>query len=459
MSRTPFDDRIFGGRLNMVYSNRSLRRTAMVVLGALLGIAASTACAKDQVIHAGHLLDGVGKSPRNQVSILIHDDRITGVEAGYIAPAGVEVIDLSTATVLPGLIDAHVHITSEFDGGNPIVEKVTRTGYDSAYISVGAASRTLEAGFTSVRDVGANTSLVVAMRNAIKAGRIPGPRMWVAGQPIGPTGGHGDVANGLDPELEHPHWRDALVDSPEAARRTVRALRRDGVDLIKIMPSGGVLSIGDNPDRQLMADDEIKAVVDTAHSLGLKVAAHAHGKIAIDRAVVLGVDSIEHGSFADAESYKLMKTHGTYLVPTLLVGDTAIKIAKAHPEQLNPSSAAKALQVAPILIKNLGDAYHAGVKIAFGTDEGLAPHGDNAKEFALMIQAGMTPSDAILAATAAGADLIGDSADIGSVQTGRYADIIAVAGDPLTDITELERVQFVMKGGVIYKADGKPTQP
>jgi imidazolonepropionase-like amidohydrolase len=381
------------------------------------------------------------------------------VQPGYVTPAGAEIIDLSNATVLPGLIDSHVHITSEFDGGNPLVEKVTRTGYDHAYISVGTAQRTLEAGFTTVRDVGGTTNLVVAMRNAIRAGRIAGPRMWVAGQPISPTGGHGDPANGLDPELTHPHWRDALVDSPEAARRTVRTLRRDGVDLIKIMPSGGVLSIGDNPDVQLMTDDEIKAVVDTAHSLELKVAAHAHGKIAIDRAVVLGVDSIEHGSYADAETYKLMKAHGTYLVPTLLVADTAIKIAKAHPEQLNPSAAAKALKVAPILRKNLGDAYHAGVKIAFGTDEGLAPHGDNAKEFALMVDAGMTPADAILAATAGGADLIGDSADIGSLQTGRYADIIAVAGDPLNDITELERVQFVMKGGVIYKAAGKPTRP
>jgi len=231
-------------------------------------------------------------------------------------------------------------------------------------------------------------------------------------------------------------------------------MRRDGVDLIKIMPSGGVLSIGDNPDAQLMTNDEITAVVETAHALGIKVAAHVHGKTAIHRAVVLGVDSIEHGSFADAESYKLMKAHGTYLVPTLLVGDTAIRIATAHPEQLNPSSAAKALKVGPVLVKNLGDAYRAGVKIAFGTDQSLAPHGDNGKEFALMIKAGMTPIDAIHAATAAGADLIGDSADIGSVQTGRYADIIAVA-----DITELERVQFVMKGGVVYKAGGTPTRP
>ncbi len=228
-----------------------------------------------------------------------------------------------------------------------------------------------------------------------------------------------------------------------------------GVDLIKIMPSGGVLSIGDNPDEQLMADDEIKAVVDTAHSLGLKVAAHAHGKTAIDHAIALGVDSIEHGSYADAESYKLFKAHGTYLVPTLLVADTVVQIAKTHPEQLNPSSAQKALTVAPRLLKNLGDAYHSGVKIAFGTDQGLAPHGTNAREFALMVKAGMTPMDAIRAATSSAADLIGDTADIGSVQPGRYADIVAVAGDPLADVTQLEHVQFVMKGGVVYKAGGQ----
>lgn len=435
-------------------------KTKLMLATALaMALAAAPALARDQVIHAGKLIDGVGKTPREKVSILIHDDRITGVEAGFVTPAGAEVIDLSAATVLPGLIDAHDHITSEFDGGNPVVEAVTGSTYDSAYVSVGAAWRTLQAGFTTIRDVGADNTLVIAMKKAIAKGVIPGPRMWVAGEPLGPTGGHGDAANGFDAELSHPGWTDNLIDSPEAARRTVRAFHRQGVDLIKIMPSGGVLSNGDNPNEQLMADDEIKAVVETAHSLGLKVAAHAHGKEAIDKAVVLGVDSIEHGSFADAESYRLMKAHGTYLVPTLLVGDTAMKIARAHPEQLNPSSAAKALRVGPVLLKNLGDAYHAGVKIAFGTDEGLAPHGDNGKEFALMVKAGMTPIDAILAATAGGSDLIGHPQDIGSVQTGRYADIIAVSGDPLADITELERVQFVMKGGVVYKSAGKPVRP
>jgi imidazolonepropionase-like amidohydrolase len=419
--------------------------------------AAGAASAKDVVIHAGRLIDGLGKTARSQVSILIHDDRITGVEAGFVNPPGAEVIDLGDATVLPGLIDAHVHITQGFHPGDPIHNAMTRTDFDDAIESTTYARDTLLAGFTSARDVGASTEVIVALKKAINKGVIPGPRLWVAGSPISPTGGHGDPANGLDPELEHPGWNNTIVDSPEAARRVVRMLHREGVDLIKILPSGGVMSIGDDPKLQLMADDEIKAVIDTAHALGIKVAAHAHGKAAIDKAIELGVDSIEHGSYADAESYKLFKAHGTYLVPTMLVGFKVYQHALTHPEELNPSTAAKALVIEPMLQKNLHDAYAAGVKIAFGTDTfGMSNHGENAQEFALMVKAGMTPMDAILAATAGGSDLIGDARDIGSVQAGRYADIIAVKGDPLEDVTRLEHVDFVMKGGVIYKAGGKP---
>ncbi|MBI1360458.1 MAG: amidohydrolase family protein [Alphaproteobacteria bacterium] len=414
------------------------------------------ALAKDIVVHAGKLFDGVSKTPQTNVSILIHDDRITDVRSGFVSPRGYDVIDLSKSTVLPGLIDCHDHITALFDGGNPIEEAVTWTRFDVALASPANARATLLAGFTTIRDVGGDVDIVVALKKAIAKGFVEGPRMFVAGPPLGPTGGHGDPANGLDPDLNNPFWALSQIDSPEEARKTVRTLRRDGVDLIKIMPSGGVLSIGDDPNQQLMADDEIKSVIDTAHSLGLKVAAHAHGKKAIDSAVRLGVDSIEHGSFADAESYKLMKEHGTYLVPTLLVGQTAADIATAHPEQLNPSSAKKALETVPHLQKNLHDAYTAGVKIAFGTDQGLAPHGTNAKEFALMVKAGMKPIDTIIAATSSAADLIGDTADIGSVQKGRYADLVAVNGDPLADVTQLEHVQFVMKGGEVYKQNGQP---
>lgn len=428
-------------------------RVFLVAVAAIL--LSQAAAAKDIVIHAGRLIDGVAAQPRNQVSVLIHDDRITDVQPGFVTPAGAEIIDLSHSTVLPGLIDCHVHITGQFDGGNPIAEQVTETRFDSAVKSTAYARATLLAGFTSVRDVGADTGVIVALKKAIARGIVPGPRLWVSGAPLGPTGGHTDPSTGFDPEISDPAWAQNIIDSAEAARKAVREHKKLGVDLIKIMPSGGVLSVNDDPNRQLMADDEIKAVVDTAHALGLKVAAHAHGKQAIDTAVRLGVDSIEHGSFADKESYSLMKEHGTYLVPTLLIAHAVYEVAKTHPEQLNPSSAQKALAVAPRIQKNLHDAYEAGVKIAFGTDQGLVPHGQNAKEFALMVAAGMSPMDAIIAATGSAAELIGDAQDIGSVRPGRYADIVAVDGDPLTDITQLQRVQFVMKGGSIYKQNGQ----
>ena len=432
-------------------------RGILMAAAAGMALAAGPAAAKDVVIHAGRLIDGTGKPARDKVSIVIHDDRITAVEDGFTAgPKGAEVIDLATSTVLPGLIDDHVHITQSFHKGDPIHTAMTRTDADDTIDGVNNARATLMAGFTSIRDVGSDTHVVVALKRSIAAGVIPGPRMWVAGTPLGPTGGHGDAANGLDPELEHPGWKDNLIDSPEAARRTVRRLKREGADLIKIMPSGGVMSIGDDPKLQLMEDDEIKAVIETAHSLGMKVAAHAHGKLAIDHAIALGVDSIEHGTYADAESYKLFKAHGTYFVPTMLVGAKVYEHAKAHPEDLNPSTVEKTMTVVPYMQKNLHDAYAAGVKIAFGTDTfGMSRHGENAQEFAIMVRAGMTPMDAILAATANAADLIGDAKDIGSIQPGRYADIIAVAGDPLQDVTVLEKVSFVMKGGVVYK--GQPS--
>lgn len=433
--------------------NPPLRAMAMASVAAL-ALAVSPAQAKDVVVHAGRLIDGIGKQPRSQVTIRITDDKIVAVEPGFVTPAGAEVIDLSRATVMPGFIDSHTHIQSQKPKGDPIARRMTRTNLDSALSSTVNARNLLLAGFTSIRDVGGGGGVDVALKRAIDAGQIVGPRMWVSMEPLGPTGGHSDPTNGLDPDLDHPGWGNSVVDGPEEVRKEVRAHQQRGADLIKIMPSGGVLSIGDDPNHELMTAEEVKAAVDTAHGLGLKVAAHAHGKSAIDMAVKLGVDSIEHSSFADAESYKLFKQHGTYLVPTLLVASNSLELALTHPELMNPSAAAKAKVVVPQTLRNFGDAYRAGVKIAFGTDTAL---GENGKEFALMVKSGMPAMEAILSATQSASDLLGATDKVGSVQPGRFADLVAVDGDPLTDITELQHVDFVMKGGVVYKQGGKPT--
>ncbi|MFT3977998.1 MAG: amidohydrolase family protein [Sphingomonas bacterium] len=423
---------------------------AALIGGAFCG---GQAFAKDVVIHAGKLIDGVSATPRTKVSILIHDDRITGVQNGFVTPAGAEVIDLSAKTVLPGFIECHDHISST--GDRRPLNRFTQTSGDATIAAVGNARREIEEGFTTVRDLGSDGISAPALIRAINAGQIVGPRYWTALQAMGPTGGHSDRRNGLSPAVSIEGREAAIIDGPEDAVVKVRQHRRNGATVIKIMPSGGVASIGDDPNHMTMTDAEMKAAIDTAHELGLKVAAHAHGKQAIDHAILAGVDSIEHGTYSDAESYRLMKEHGTFLVPTLLVADAIYQNAVKHPETLPPTVAEKAIAVTPTMIGNAGRAYKAGVKIAFGTDQGATSDRNKAEEFALLVKAGLTPMDAIFTATRNAAELIGTPQDIGSVQTGRYADIVAVEGDPLADITTLQRVEFVMKGGEVLKTGGR----
>ncbi|HEX5380094.1 MAG TPA: amidohydrolase family protein [Phenylobacterium sp.] len=429
-----------------------MRTTSFLALCAAL--IAGGAQARDVVIHAGTLIDGVAAQPRQKVSILIHDDRISGVKDGFVTPAGAEVIDLSAATVLPGFIDVHVHVGAKLPSRTNATEDwVTHSAIDRAFDDAVFARAMLQQGFTSARDLGGGDDSV-AVRNAIDAGKVSGPRLWVALEPLGPTAGHGDPRSGLDPDLSHPGWDGGIVDTPEQARIKVREHRRRGADLIKIMPSGGIASTGDDPRQQLMTDEEMRVAIETAHALGMKVAAHIYPAGAIEAAVRAGVDSVEHGSFATDQTFALMKSRGTYLVPTLTVFDVFYAAARDHPELLTPGTAGKELANDLLPKQNLPRALKSGVKIAYGTDLG---EGDHAMEFRLLTEGGMAAMDAIFAATRNAADLIGASDRIGSIQEGRFADLVAVAGDPLKDVTQFEKVRFVMKGGVVYRDQGAPT--
>ena len=425
-------------------------RAALCLLAALV---AQTSVAKDVVIHAGALIDGVSDMPRRHVSIVVHDEKIVSVDAGFTTPAGAEIVDLSASTVLPGFIDCHVHIASLLPNRVNATEYwLTHSDIDRAFDGAVFARQMLQQGFTSARDVGGGDE-TVAVRDTIDAGKIQGPRLLVSLEPLGPTAGHGDPRDGLDGKLSHPGWENGIVDTPEQARIRVREHKRRGADLIKLMPSGGIASTGDDPRQQLMTNEEMRAAVETAHALGMKVAAHIYPAAAIENAVRAGVDSVEHGSFATEQTFALMKAHGTYLVPTLTVYDIFYAVARDHPELLTPGTAPKELANDLLPKKNLPLAVKSGVKIAYGTDIG---EGDHAMEFGLLIANGMKPLEAVLAATRNAADLLGVADRVGSVQAGRFADLVAVDADPLTRPQVLQHVSFVMKGGVIYERNGAP---
>ncbi len=403
------------------------------------------------LVYAGHLIDGVGNAARAEVTIVVDGTDIKAIEKGYRAPAaGDSVIDLKDATVLPGLWDMHVHLTSEYNR-NSQLEAFTLNEGDVALQGAFFAERTLNAGFTTVRDLGAAMNASIALRNAINKGLIRGPRIFAAGKAIATTGGHADPTNGWAQRIMGtPGPHDGVINGPRDAVEAVRQRYKDGADTIKITATGGVLSVAKNGLNPQFTEEEVRAVVATARDYGFKVAAHAHGAEGIKRAIRGGVDSIEHGTFMDDEAIRLMKEHGTYYVPTLSAGRWVAERAKEpnfFPALVRP----KAEAIGPVLQGTFTKAYKAGVRIMFGTDTGVSAHGDNAKEFRYMVEAGMPAMEAIKAATSVPARFMEVSDRMGSVEAGKFADLVAVTGDPLADVGALERVRFVMKEGKVYK--------
>ena len=426
----------------------SISSIALVVSAAL----SQSALAATTVIHAGELLVTAGKSPLKQQTLVITDGKITELKSGFVDVNRFEndatFIDLSSSFVMAGLMDMHVHLQGELGPKNDS-EMVNLSDADTLMKSAYFANKTLMAGFTTVRDLGSSAEQIFALRDGVKRGWITGPTIIAAGSSVAVTGGHGDV-DGMAPDLMELHTAKTVCDGPYDCRRATRHAIKFGADVIKITSTGGVLSDTDTGTGQQMADDELKEVVDTAHSLGRKVASHAHAAAGINAALRAGVDSIEHGSYADKESIKLFKKGGAYLVPTLMAGDTVVNMAK-NTDFMSPAIRAKAIRVGGDMIENFKRSYKAGVKIAYGTDSGVSKHGYNAREAQLMFEAGMSTKDILVSATINGADLIGKSKTLGTLEVGKVADIIAMHASPLNDIDELLDVDFVMKGGKVVK--------
>ncbi len=432
---------------------------------------AATAAAQERagaqrwlVLHCGALLAVPPQPALATATVVVKGGRIDQVLPGFVEAsklpgadqADVRTLDLSDRFVLPGLIDSHTHITSEYSA-DARLRRVQETDADAAIRGVEYARKTLYAGFTTVRNVGSSGDAAFALRDSIERGTVVGPRILVAGESITPTGGHSDATLGYREELFGlPGPLEGVADGPMGARRAVRAQVMRGANVIKLTATGGVLSnTAAGTDQQFFAD-ELAAIVATSRLLGRKVAAHAHGAAGINAALRAGVDSIEHGTYLNAESIRLFEERGAFLVPTVIAGKTVAERARI-PGFFPPAVRVKALRVGPQIQDALRRAHAGGVRIAFGTDSGVSAHGDNAREFQYMVEAGMTELDAIEAATVNAAELLGLSAEIGTIEPGKAADLVATARNPLIDITELERIVFVMKGGVIHKPASRAT--
>jgi len=423
---------------------------------AMLGALSSSVFAQDtaphvvSVIHAGRLLadPSTGRVLTEQSILVGSDGKVMGIEAGYVTPDGATVIDERNRFVLPGLIDSHVHLTGEL-GPNQLLDEVQLTIADAALRGAENARRTVEAGFTTVADVGGPNDAVFGLRRAIAEGRIPGPRVIAAGWIVTPDGGHADE-QGYAPEVLNVLRNPAACSGADACARAVRRQIQAGADIIKITATGGVLSNNAAGVAQQFTPEELHAIVTAAHMMGRRVTAHAHGVDGINAALRAGVDSIEHGTFSDAESFRLFHQGNRYLIPTMMAGWWVTQLADQG-GVLTPAQAAKARQVGPQLMGMVRRARAAHVRIAFGTDTGVSPHGMNAREFQLLVEAGYSPLEAIQFATVAAADHLQLNGTAGRIALGYSADIIAVDGDPTRDVATLMHVPFVMARGTVAK--------
>ena len=416
---------------------------------AFMALTASVS-AQRTLIHCGSLIDGISAQPKKQMTIVVEKNKITAVQNGYTTPqSSDQVVDLKAKTVMPGLIDMHVHIEGE-TSRDQIQKRMSQSSADIAYEAQKNALTTLMAGFTTVRDMG-GSGVNISLRNAINKGIVSGPRIYTAGKTIATTGGHGDPTNGWRPDVTFPdNFDDGVINSPEEAKRAVRQRYKDGSDWIKITATGGVLSIAKNGKAPQFMQDEADAIVQTANDYGFRVAAHAHGAEGMKRALRAGVTTTEHGTFMDDEAIELFKQKGAYLVPTIIAGKSTADSAKI-PGYYHPLVTAKALETGQYIQATFAKAYKAGVKIAFGTDAGVFKHGLNAKEFQYMTEAGMPVMEAIQSATIVAATVLDMKPELGSIEVGKLADIIATEGDPLSNVATLMMVTFVMKDGKIYK--------